>query len=120
MFSKMLAADNSVNQIFGTIAPPVSGLPTDPQQGITSIVSFLIRAFFVIAALTMLAYLLWGAYDWITSGGEKEKVAKAQNKITNAVVGMLLTVALLVVYNLITSDILKIFPSWSISLPQLK
>jgi magnesium-transporting ATPase (P-type) len=95
-------------------------LPTDPQEGIASIVGFLIRAFFMIAALAMLTYLLWGAYDWIVSGGEKEKVAKAQNKITNAVVGMLLAIALLVVYNLITSDILKIFPSWSISLPQLK
>jgi len=116
----ILAQNNPLPTIFGTVAPPIAGLPTDPQQGITSIVGFLIRAFFMIAALTMLAYLLWGAYDWITSGGEKEKVAKAQNKITNAVVGMLLTIALLMVYNLITSDILKIFPSWSISLPQLK
>jgi magnesium-transporting ATPase (P-type) len=120
MFIKILLADSSINQIFGTIAPPVAGLPTEPQQGVAAIVGFLIRAFFMIAALTMLTYLLWGAYDWITSGGEKEKVAKAQNKITNAVIGMLVTVGLLLVYNLVTSDILKIFPSWSISLPQLK
>jgi len=116
----MLAQNGSIQQIFGTIAPPISGLPTDPQQGIVKIVSFGIRVFLTVAALTMFVYLLWGAYDWIVSGGEKEKIAKAQNKITNAVIGMLLTVAMLVLYNLVTSDILKIFPSWSISLPQLK
>lgn len=116
----MLAQSGSVQQIFGTIAPPISGLPTDPQQGIVKIVGFGIRVFLTVAALAMLVYLLWGAFDWIASGGEKEKIAKAQNKITNAVIGMLITVAMLVLYNLVTSDILKIFPSWSIKLPQLK
>lgn len=114
---KLLAAD--VNQIFGTVAPPVSGLPTDPQEGVVKIVGFGIRVFILIAAFTMLVYLLWGAFDWIVSGGEKEKIAKAQNKITNAVIGLFLIFAMLALYNLVTSNILKIFPNWGITLPHL-
>jgi hypothetical protein len=116
----MNGSNNNLNDIFGTINPPVRGLPTDPQEGITRIIGFGIRTFLVVAAIAMLIQLLWGGYDWITSGGENEKLSKAQSKITNAVIGMLVTVALLGLYNLVTSDILKIFPSWSISLPRLR
>lgn len=114
---KVLGAE--INEIFGTVAPPVSGLPTDPQEGIVKIISFGIRVFILVAAMTMLTYLLWGAFDWIVSEGEKEKIAKAQNKITNAVIGLLLVFAMLALYNLVTSDILKIFPNWGITLPHL-
>lgn len=114
---KIIASD--INEAFGTIAPPVSGLPTNPQEGLTKIVSFGIRVFILVSAITMLIYLLWGAYDWIISGGEKEKLVKAQNKITNAAIGLLLVFAMLALYNLITSDILKIFPNWGITLPHL-
>ena len=36
----------------------------------------------------VLAFLVWGAFDWITSGGDKEAVGKARSKIINALVGM--------------------------------
>lgn len=115
---KFLAAN--INEVFGTIAPPISGLPTEPQEGINKIVGFGIRSFLLVAAIASLVYLLWGAYDWIISEGEKEKIIKAQNKITNAVIGLLITVAMLALFNLVVGDILKIVPNWSIILPQLK
>lgn len=110
----------NINDIFGTIEPPISGLPTDPQHGINKIASFGIQTFLMVAAITALTYLLWGAYDWIVSGGEKEKISKAQNKITNAIIGLILAVAMLAIFNLVAGDILKIIPNWSIILPQLK
>lgn len=110
----------SINKIFGTINPPISGLPTEPQEGINKIVGFGIRAFLIFAALVTLVYLFWGSYDWITSGGDKEKVSKARQKITNALIGLILTVAMLALFNLVAGDILKIIPNWSITLPQLK
>ncbi len=115
---KLLTQD-PLPRIFGTIAPPVSGLPTDPQESVVKIVGFGIRVFILVATLTMLIYLLWGAYDWIISGGEKEKITKARSKMTNAVIGLLFVFAMLALYNLVTSDILKIFPNWGIRIPQL-
>lgn len=59
------------------------------------ILTFLVRFFFVIAGLAALIMLLWGALAWVTSGGEKEGVEKARNKIVAAIVGILLVVVAL-------------------------
>jgi amino acid transporter len=64
---------------------------------LSTILSFFIRLFFTIAALAALLYLLLGAFEWITSGGEKEKVSKAQQKIQAAVIGVVLIVAVLAI-----------------------
>lgn len=59
------------------------------------LLTFLIRFFFVLAGLSALLYLLWGSLDWIMSGGEKEKVQKAREKIMNALIGVIVIVATL-------------------------
>lgn len=59
------------------------------------VLTFLIRAFFMVAGLSALLFLLLGALSWITSGGAKENVEKAQQKIQAAVVGLLVIVAVL-------------------------
>src|SRR3990167_10810530 len=61
------------------------------------ILTFLIRIFFIIAGLAALLFLLTGALSWVTSGGNKENVDKARDKITNAVVGLILIVAVLAI-----------------------
>ena len=61
------------------------------------ILTFTIRVFFVIAGLAALLYLLLGALAWVTSGGDKDAVSAAQQKIQAAVVGMILIVAVLAI-----------------------
>ena len=61
------------------------------------ILTFTIRAFFVVAGLMALFYLLLGALAWITSGGDKDAVTAARDKIQAAVVGLLLIVAVLAI-----------------------
>lgn len=65
--------------------------------GLADILTFVIRIFFVIAGLVALLYLLLGAFSWITSSGEEEAVGKARQKITAAVIGVILIVAVLAV-----------------------
>jgi len=57
---------------------------------ISQILTFILRFFFIIAGLVALLYLLLGALSWITSGGNKESVDKAREKIQAAVVGLIL------------------------------
>ncbi len=64
---------------------------------ITEILTFLFRFFFILAGLIALIYLLLGALAWITSGGNKESVDKAREKIQAAVVGMILIFAVLAI-----------------------
>ncbi|QQS44367.1 hypothetical protein IPM65_02085 [Candidatus Roizmanbacteria bacterium] len=61
------------------------------------ILTFAIRAFFVIAGLAALFYMLIGAFAWVTSGGDKDAVSAAREKIQAAVVGMILIVAVLAI-----------------------
>ena len=64
---------------------------------LTYILSFLIRFFFIVAGIIALVFLLLGAFSWITSSGNKESVAKAQDKIQAAVVGLILIAVVLAI-----------------------
>ena len=62
-----------------------------PEQGFRSVGNFITSALtlaLAVAALTVLAMLIWGAFEWITSGGDKEAVGKARNRIINALIGL--------------------------------
>ena len=63
----------------------------------SDILTFAIRAFFVIAGVAALFFLLLGALAWVTSGGNKENVEKAQQKIQQAVVGVILIAVVLAI-----------------------
>lgn len=100
---KLLADD--IQKIFGTITPP-SPLATfsKDQTGSTGISTFLSNAILLIysvAAIVLLFMLLWGAFDWMTSGGEKEKLAGAQQRIINAIIGIILFTVAFAILSLI-------------------
>jgi len=121
---KLLTQD--IEKVFGTVEAP-QGMNfggDDPIQGLGKFISFGLNLFIIISAFFLFIYLLWGAYDWIISGGEKEKITKAQSKITNALIGMVLIFIVLVVFNLLTGELLGIINvnpdgSWQLQLPTL-
>lgn len=43
-----------------------------------------------ICSIGVIMIFLWGATDWVISGGDKEKVAAARKKITSALIGFVL------------------------------
>jgi TRAP-type C4-dicarboxylate transport system permease small subunit len=47
----------------------------------------------VIAVLLVFGYLVLGGIEWITSGGDKSKTESARNKITAAVIGLIILVS---------------------------
>ena len=118
----MLATD--ITNIFGQITPPVGGMGQNPVSDLTSLISLLIRIVFIVAGILLLIYLLWGALDVIISGGDKEKLSKAQNKITNALIGIILMVAAIAIFGVITGDVLGIIKNtdkgWIIDIPSFK
>lgn len=74
----VFAADNTI-----TITPP--------DKGFTSLGNFVTNVLtlsFGIAVLVVLVMLIWGAFEWISSGGDKEAVGKARNRIINALIGL--------------------------------
>ena len=105
----LLAADDGLKKIFGD---GVTGAPLGDgsvSEGLTTLFSFGINIVIVLAAIFTLVYMLWGASDYITSAGDAEKMNKARQKIINAGIGVVIIIAVLSLWLLITQNILGIF-----------
>ena len=59
-------------------------------ENLGSLVSALVGALMIVAALLAFFYLILGGIQWITSGGDKAGMEAARNKITHAVVGLVI------------------------------
>lgn len=82
---------------FGKIKPPQGLFAGDPATAASNLLTLGIRLFFIFAGVTALIWMLRGAFDYITSGGDKEKVSSAQQRIYNAVVGIFLLIGVLAI-----------------------
>ncbi len=82
-----------VNTIAGSGGDVVT---SDPSVLISNIVNIV----FIVAAAITFAFLIYGAISWITSGGDKSKVETARNRITAAVIGLLILAAVWALFNL--------------------
>lgn len=81
------------NSIIGEIAQPSQLNPihgNDPTgaTGINNLLSNTIQLFYMVSSIVFVVMILWAAYDFIVSHGEKESINKARSKITWAVIGM--------------------------------
>jgi len=80
-----------------TTTPDGVNVATNASTLIRTIITLVI----VVAALLTLFYLIMGAIAWITSGGDKGKVEEARNKITAAVIGLLILAAVWAIFQLV-------------------
>ncbi len=63
----------------------------DKTKGFTSLGNFIsnfLTLAMAVAVLVVLVMLIWGAFEWITSGGDKDAVGKARGRIINALIGL--------------------------------
>lgn len=63
--------------------------------------SALIGIVLILAGVAAFAYLLWGGFEWIISGGDKGKVEAAQHRIQAALVGLFIVFATWAFFSLI-------------------
>ncbi len=70
-------------------------------QNIGGVFTAVLTFVMVLAALLVLGYLIWGGIEWITSGGDKGKTESARNKITAAVIGIIVLAAAYAIFLLI-------------------
>ena len=73
------------------ISPTLGGDPNAASNGTTFANYFITvwQAIIMIGALAMIFNLVNGGIEWVTAGGEKSHVEHARQKMTNAVVGMI-------------------------------
>ncbi len=79
----------------GLQAPP--GFADTIGQLINSLLTFVM----LISALLVLFFIIWGAFEWITSGGDKGKIDQARQKIIAAVVGIIVVASTYAIFLLV-------------------
>lgn len=65
-----------------------SGGSNAGPPAVGSIIGAIVGVFLILSFVATLLYMLLGGFDWVTSGGDKAKLQSARDKITNALVGL--------------------------------
>lgn len=82
---------DAVKGVFGLIQPPefIDKIGFG-QYGISKVLSILVDLIYVIAGIVFLFMIVISAFQWITSGGDKEAVGAARKRLTHAIIGIAL------------------------------
>jgi len=70
-------------------------------QNIANTISAIINLAIVVGALVFFGMIVVGAIEWISSGGDKQKLESARGRITNALVGVIVLFASFAIVKLI-------------------
>lgn len=91
------------------LSPDISGFETSgiPFLNLGRLLSNILALLFFFAALMAFLFILIGGIQWISAGGDKVAAASARDRITAAVVGLLIVVAAFAI-TLILSTVLGI------------
>ncbi len=90
------------------LPPALGGCGQAQTQGpvaIGSLLGGIIGVVMILGMFLMLAFLLTGSIMWITSNGEKSQLEAARNKITNAIIGMVILAAVYAIFTLVAQFI---------------
>lgn len=72
-------------------APPYVQTSYGRELGTISwLISNVLKLVMTIGGLLTFAFFIIGAFYYITSGGEKDKIDKAQKTLTNAIIGLVI------------------------------
>ncbi len=82
----------------GLTAPTTS---TGLSESVAHLVSVVIGLFTIVAGLWFLFQLILGGYAYMSAGGNKEKAQAASQKITQALIGLVIVVLAIFVINLL-------------------
>lgn len=106
---------------------PFWGKVDAPKYTDISLGSFLkwgLQLFFVVLALFTLYNMLMGAFGWVNSSGNDEKIKAARDQIMHAFIGLVLSIFVLVIWGVLASNMLGLVQTtnngqWLLCLPTI-
>lgn len=91
---------SAADDVVGTLSVP-SGVPSEITKS-GGFISGIIRFLMVLGGLFTLWQLLSGGLAYITSNGEKGKIAEAQQKITTSILGLVVMTASFIIIAIVS------------------
>lgn len=95
-------------------------IPKPPNfaiENLGKLIQSLIGTLLIISALLAFFFLILGGIQWITSGGDKAGMEAARNKITHAIVGLIIVGAAWAIMILVQNFLGTTFIGENITLP---
>jgi len=77
---------------FGGYVPKIDETGSSLGKTVTSMFSNFFGIMTIVGGITFFIYFLLGALAWITSSGKPDKIQKAQDKMVNAIIGLIAVV----------------------------
>lgn len=99
-FPKLILAFN-LTQPPGLGIQAGKGSAASAEKLVENIVVNVVSILFAVGGIGVVVYFVWGAVDWILSGGDKEKINNARKKMTHAIIGLVLLSLSFVLINLV-------------------
>ena len=93
---------NTLAELTNPVLPSTLGSSPATGTGIVGkLITNVVGLFFIFAFFLAFLYLIMGGIQWITGGGDKSQLEQARNKITNALIGLVIVAAAYAVFTLV-------------------
>jgi hypothetical protein len=89
--------------INGTSIPVPNGIPSGGfgTSGI-NIIQIALTILFVLAVIAALAFVIYAGIQWAVSGGDKQKIQSARNRLMYAIIGLIIIVLSFFIVNAVS------------------
>jgi len=106
---QIVLADNAALEKLQNVGTGESGAYTSvtEQTGLTDFIAVAIQAGLALIGVIFLALMLYAGYNWMIARGEEEKVTKAKDTITRAIIGLIIVVGAYAIYNFIFTNFIS-------------
>jgi hypothetical protein len=97
-----------------SIGEAAAGTQGEGGKVIGMLVGNIVGGIMIIAFLMALLFIILAGVSWITAGGDKAQLESARNKITNAIIGLIIIAAVWGIMNLLGPFLGLTFPNLTI------
>lgn len=88
--------------LLGNLNNPATGEKFgEADVGLEKLVSNLIGVGTIVAGIILVGYFIYGAVQWSAAGGDKAQIDTAKKTITNAVIGIVIVAAGMIVVSIV-------------------
>lgn len=92
LIKTVYAGGSNANEIKNSAVAPIMNYGDSPAMGLAFYIVQLWKTMVILGGLAFLIYLIWGGLELMIAGGDKGRLENGQQKITNALIGLLILV----------------------------
>ena len=102
----MVSAANSALDKLSDVGAKNGPYQQTGSVGIGTVAGVVVSAVLSLIGVIFLALMIYAGYHWMTARGEEEKVEKAKDTITRAIIGLIIVVGAYAIWSFIFSNLI--------------